>query len=350
MKLLITGASGFLGRHVVAEALRREHHVRAQVRSMSDIDGLHWEHHPCLEVHRADLRSRDRLDELVNGVDVVIHAAADKTGDFYAQFAANVVGTENLLLAMEAAGVQRMVHISTFSVYHYLAIPNGGLIDEDSSIDDSPNDRDDYAKTKLLQERLIREHAHEHDLKVTHLRPGMIFGRDNLFLARLGLDLSDKLWVRIGGSTLIPISYVENCADAVIAAAEHESCADQTIDVIDDDPPTHRRYIEELRKRIEPKPTVVPVPWWLMRGLARSAWLFNKLFFGGEARLPGILRPAALHARFKPHLYSNDRLKQVLNWRQRFDLTDALDRSLGERDTAALEHDSNTTDGAQTAA
>jgi len=350
MKLLVTGASGFLGRHVVAEALRRGHGVRAQLRPASSIDGLNWEGHPGLEIRRADLRSRRGLAELVEGIDVVIHAAADKAGDFYAQFAANVVGTENLLLAMEEAGVNRMIHISTFSVYDNLSIHSGGVLDENSPIDTKADDRDDYARTKLLQERLVREHAEAHGLKVTCLRPGMIYGRGDLFLARLGLRASDRWWVRIGGNTRIPINYVENCADAVVSAAEIPESAGETINVVDDDVPTHRRYIDELRQRTDPRPRVIPVPWWFMRCTARCAWLFNKAFCGGNARLPGLFRPAALHARFKPHLYNNDKLKRVLNWKQRYHLTEALDRSTGDIDTAALGETAEETDEAQTAA
>jgi nucleoside-diphosphate-sugar epimerase len=339
MKLLVTGATGFLGRYIVAEAMRRGHEVRAQVRPASNVAGLNWDTHPRLEMVRADLRSKARLDELVTGVDLVIHAAADKTSDFYAQFAANVVGTENLLGAMERAGVNRLVHISTFSVYDYLKIPTGGVIDEDSPIDRDPEDRDDYAKTKLLQEHLVREHEQEYGLHVTYIRPGMLFGRGELFPARLGLDLSARTWVRIGGRTILPINSVETCADAIVLAAEKPESTGQTINLVDDNPPTHKRYIAALRPHLATKPRVIPVPWRVMAGLARCAWLFNKVCCGGGARVPGVFRPAALHARFKPNLYSNDRAGDVLNWRPRFDLAEALRRSVADTDPAGLQVD-----------
>src|SRR5436305_8304475 len=103
MKLLVTGAGGFLGRYVVAEALRRGHAVRAMVRGSSE--GLAELDHPALELVKADLRSRRGLTDAVKGVDAVLHLAAAKSGDLYAQYAGTVVATENLLAAMTEANV-----------------------------------------------------------------------------------------------------------------------------------------------------------------------------------------------------------------------------------------------------
>src|SRR5687767_6540494 len=104
MRMLVTGAAGFLGQHVVAEALSRGHQVRAVVRPVCGVEGLPWARHPDVEFARTDLRSRKGLVETLDGVDVVVHAAAAKSGDLYAQMAGTVVGTENLLWAMERGG------------------------------------------------------------------------------------------------------------------------------------------------------------------------------------------------------------------------------------------------------
>src|SRR5687767_10308430 len=113
MKLLVTGAAGFLGRYVVAEALRRGHAVRALVRggAGSGSSTCGWEDDPGVELVRADLRSREGLVEACGGVEAVLHLAAAKAGDLYEQYAGTVVATENLLLAMAQAGVRRIVHV-----------------------------------------------------------------------------------------------------------------------------------------------------------------------------------------------------------------------------------------------
>src|SRR3954469_7342012 len=104
MKLLITGANGFLGKYVVAEALRRGHSVRAMVRSPKDAEKNGWLHHPKIELALADLRKRKGLADAIRGVDAVLHLAAAKAGDMYAQYGGTVVATEHLLSAMEEAG------------------------------------------------------------------------------------------------------------------------------------------------------------------------------------------------------------------------------------------------------
>ena len=120
MKLLVTGAAGFLGRFVVAEALRRGHCVRAVIRSGGGVADETVPERPGVEYVDIDLRSRTGLVEACNGVDAVLHLAASKAGDMYTQYAGTVVATENLLEAMTAAGVRRIVGISSFAVYNYL--------------------------------------------------------------------------------------------------------------------------------------------------------------------------------------------------------------------------------------
>jgi len=184
MKLLITGASGFLGRYVVAEALSRGHAVRAVVRPAADA------HHfdADVELARVDLRSPRGLVEACRGVDAVIHCAAAKSGDFYAQFAGTVLATENLLKAMKEAGVIHIVAISSLSVYDYKRMWSFNRLDESSPLESHPEQRDEYAQTKLLQENLVRQFAKDNGWCHTILRPGVIFGKENLWTARLGIQ------------------------------------------------------------------------------------------------------------------------------------------------------------------
>src|SRR5688500_4253173 len=170
MKLLVTGANGFLGRQVVAEALRRGHAVRAMVRSVKDAARNGWIGKPNLEWVQADLRSRRGLVDAVAECDAVLHLAASKSGDIYAQYAGTVVATENLLAAMTEAKIRRIVAISSLSVYDYLHKKSGTVLDEDSPLDLECIDRDEYAQTKLAQENLVREHATRHGWDFVILR------------------------------------------------------------------------------------------------------------------------------------------------------------------------------------
>jgi nucleoside-diphosphate-sugar epimerase len=324
---LVTGAGGFLGRYVVAEATERGHDVRAMVRPAADVTRLPWHADPAVKLVRADLRSRAGLVDALKGTDAVIHLAASVGGDLYTQLSGTVVATENLLDAMREAGVKRLVAISSFSVYAYIDKWSHTVLKETSSIEGRLNERDDYCLTKVMQENLIREYAEREGMQLTVLRPGVIYGRDNLWTACLGAQAGDRWWIRIGAGAKLPLTYVENCADAVVLAVEKPGSIGKTFNVVDSRCPSHRKYIRLLRRRMAPAPKVFPVSWTVMRVICRAAWFANRVFFSGEGKLPSILIPARMHARCKPLRYSNAHLRKTLGWQPRYTLKEALDRS-----------------------
>ncbi|MEL6939649.1 MAG: NAD(P)-dependent oxidoreductase [Cyanobacteria bacterium J06598_1] len=336
MKLLVTGASGYLGKYVVASALRRGHQVRAMVRPATDVSKITWSTHPNVVFARLDLRRRAGIAESLAGADAVLHLAASKAGDFYAQFGGTVLATENLLDAMIDTDIKRLVAIGTFSVYDYINMRSGSTLDESSPLVKVPAWRDEYAQTKLLQEKLVRDFARSQSGLVTILRPGVIYGQDNLWTARLGASLGEGSWLRIGAYSRLPLSYVENCADAIVMAAEQEAAIGQTINVFDDHPPTQREYAKALLAQVPNPPKFVPVNWTVMRLIGNLAWAVNQRLLGGNAKLPGVLIPARLHARFKSLKYSNQKLKQCLGWAPRFGMEAAIARSLDDRDHFAV--------------
>lgn len=330
MRLLITGATGFLGRYTCAEAIRRRHEIRAVVRTDSAAARLAAEigSGVLIESARVDLRSRKGLVEACRGIDCVIHLAAAKSGDIYTQYAGTVVATENLLWAMKEAGVRHIVHVSTFSVYDYMKIKSWSTLTEDSPVEEDGFDRDEYAQTKLVQERLVVNAAKQDGWRWTVLRPGVIYGKDNCWTARVGLQPSSKLWVRTGAWSPVPLNYVENCAEAILMAAEKPEADQQILNVLDDEHPTQREYGKMIQQRTQPKPMMFPVSWTVMRSLARLAWVTNRYIFKDRAKVPGIFSPAKLHARIKPMRFSNAKIKRVLGWTPKYSVREALDRSL----------------------
>ncbi|MDB9494932.1 NAD(P)-dependent oxidoreductase [Spirulina major CS-329] len=332
MKLLITGASGFVGKYVVAEGLRRGHDVKAVVRPQTDVTRIPW--HDCdrLELVRIDLRQQAELTAALVGVDAVIHLAAVKSGDFYDQFAGTVMATESLLAAMAEAKVSRLVAISTFSVYEYQQKRAHSLLDENSPLVTKERviNRDEYSQTKLIQEELYREFGTEHNGKVTILRPGMIYGREYLWHALLGAEFGSVL-LRIGTRGTLPLSYVENCAEAMIITAESEGAIGETINIVDDNLPTQGQYTKELMKRAE-SPKLYYCPWVVMKSIAGFGWWINQTFLEGKAKMPGIVVPAKLHGRFKPLRYTNKHAKTVLNWQPKYTFEESLDRSCGDQE------------------
>ncbi|MBS0015744.1 MAG: NAD(P)-dependent oxidoreductase [Arthrospira sp. SH-MAG29] len=331
MKLFITGASGFLGQYIVAEALRRGHQVKAVLRPQTDETKFSWFNHPNLEIVRLDLRQSSGLVESLQSVDAVIHLAASKSGDFYTQFAGTVIATENVLIAMKKAEISKLIAISTFSVYDYVKMRSHQILDEDSPMEADPLNRDEYAQTKLIQEQLYRDFERDGG-QVAIIRPGMIYGRDYLWNACLGAEIGDSAWLRIGGNAIMPLTYVENCAEAIVIAAEKEAAFGQTLNIVDDNLPTQNIYAQKLIETMDKVPKIYFINWFFMGLIANMAWLFNRVFLEGKARLPGILVPAKLQARFKPLRYSNQKAKQILNWQPTYSLDQAFQRSSGTED------------------
>lgn len=344
MKIYITGATGFVGSYVVSEALRRNHEVVAVVRPSSnstlgsqDSNGDGGQN---VTAARVDLRSRRGLVESLAGVDAVIHLAAAKSGDFHTQFAGTVVATENLLAAMNEAGVNKLIGISTFSVYDFLNTKSGTLIDENALIDDEPALRDEYAQTKLVQEDLYRGFGNGVDRHVTILRPGMIYGADNLWHALLGAEFGPR-FLKIGSKATLPMAYVENCAEAMVLAAEKlaespSPVAGQVINIVDDNLPTQERYAELVAAKME-TPESIPLPWPVVKAAAGALKKGNQILLNGRAKFPGIAVPDRLHARFKPLRYTNRRAKDLLGWTPKYDLASAIDRSIEAQNQKAAD-------------
>jgi len=331
VKVLVTGSTGFVGSAVVASALHAGHDVVALVRPASRTPFPTIASHPRLTLARGDLRDPASIEGAFDGVDAVIHLAATKSGDFATQFAGTVLGTENLLAAVAGTSVERLVAVSTFSVYDYTSMAAGSVIDESSPIDLDPRRRDEYAQTKLIQERLYR--AAMSDLDVVILRPGMIYGRGELWHALLGAELGGA-FLRIGSRAVLPMTYVENCADAIVAAVDAPGVAGETINIVDDALPTQAEYVEALSHHMAISSSI-PVPWPVMKLGAAVVSGVNERFLGGRAKFPGIVVPEKLDGRFKPFRYTNDRARKLLGWFPRFGLDEAFARSVSDVDLVA---------------
>jgi 2-alkyl-3-oxoalkanoate reductase len=327
MKLLITGASGFIGRYVVAAALRKGYDVRAVVRSARN--PLPWPSHPQLEVIHLDLQETDRLPAALSEIDTVVHLAAVMSGTLEEQRQGTVLATQSLLASLKSSSVQHLIAISSFSVYDYLPLSPGTILLESVPLETRPDRRDGYTQAKLAQEILVRQFATETDTLLTILRPGIVYGKDHLWNASLGVNLKDRLWVCVGDRATLPLLYVENCADAIMQAILYPPKSRHTINLIDDNLPTQKAYLEALRQVLPTLPPTVTLPWAVVNQVSN---LVSQLPGISRAKVPGLLVPARVHARFKPLAYNNTRAKQYLDWSPRFGLTDALGRSVGAVD------------------
>ncbi len=327
MKFFVTGANGFLGRHVVAEALDHGHDVVAMVRDAGSLRRTPWHDHERVEVVVGDLRrAAPSWVEALGGADVVVHLAAAVGGDFATQFASTVLGTEQLLATMADTGVLRLVHVSTFSVYDYRALAPGSVLDESSPLEANPTDRDEYAQTKLVQERLVRGFAADRGGRVTVVRPGAVYGPNNLWNAGRAVRLAGPLWAALAPNGELKLTYVENCAQAIVLAAERDEAVGETLNIVDDDPPTQREYEAALKRAGFTVGLSLPVPYVAAKGAGEAVAWVSRRRYGGKLRLPAYAVPAKMDSQYRPLHYPNARAKAVLGWTPRYRLDEALAR------------------------
>ncbi|MCU1698688.1 MAG: epimerase [Mycobacterium sp.] len=326
MRILVTGANGFLGREVVAVARSRGHQVRVLVRRPASTDDE-------VDVVIGDVREPADVAAGVAGCDVVIHLAALKQGDLHAQLQTNAVGTERLLEAMRKAGVPRFVLASSFTVYDCVPVRRGATITEQSPVVERGWLRDAYTATKLLQEELAVNETTAGHMNVAILRAGVVYGPENLWTARLGQELG-PVRLTIGRRARVPLTHVHNCAHALVLAAESEQLGVTIYNVVDDDAPTQAQYYAAIRPGIR-KVRRVHLPFYVAMFVARALDEINRRWLRGNLRIPNFVSHAALAARGRRFDFANAALKQAYGWRPIVGRAEGVRRALGRSDVRA---------------
>jgi nucleoside-diphosphate-sugar epimerase len=324
MRVLVTGAGGFLGRHVVDRLLERGHEVKAVLRPASAPP----EPRPRVEVVRADLRVQPDLVPLFEGTDAVLHVAAATEGDEDTQFASSVVGTERLLDAMARTPVRRFVLVSSLVVYDWRKAR--GTMDEETPLAGDIYRMGAYDIAKYWQERVVLRRSKEMGLELTVLRPGFIWGQGRAEPAGMGRVVG-RAYVLFGPATRLPLTHVLNCADAIAVATENRAAIGGVFNVVDDDSVRVWRYAREHARGTGRVGFPLPVPYAVGMGVARLAGATSRFFFGEKGKLPSLFTPRRFEAQFKPLRYSNRRLREVLGWKAPLSFDACLARTFGAR-------------------
>ncbi len=321
MTVLVTGASGFIGGHVVDALVRRGVTPRVLARPGEPVDRL-----VALEVEivRGDLGDAASLRAAAAGMERVLHCAA-RTGpwgpaDEYRT--ANVQGLSALLEASLAAGVRRFVHLSSAIV-----VGTGpGAVDEDAPYRPEPNP---YSASKIEGERLLQRAIRERGAPVTILRPGLLYGpRDGGSFGRFAELVEGGRMVLLGsGENRIPLVYVEDVAEAVLLASESPRASGRTYFIVNDEPVTQGGYLREIAAALGVAPSFRRVPYGLAQALAAGAeWAvrasgragpppltrFGVRLMGGDARVS--IRRAREELGFSPRVGLREGVRRGVEW------------------------------------
>jgi nucleoside-diphosphate-sugar epimerase len=270
VKVLVTGAAGFLGGHLVDMLVERGDEVRAMVRPVEDAHRL--KQLPGLEVVQGDLTDAASLKRAVQGVQRVYNVAA-KTGpwgleDVYR--AINVRGLVDLVNVATDAGVQRIVHTSSITVYgHHLH----GIITEDHPFHAENNP---YSRTKIAGEKMLANLVKDRGAPVVIVRPAWIYGpRDTASFGRfVALVESGKFFFFGSGRNVVPVVYVLDVAQGLIKAGDAgDEVIGQAYTIADDRRVSQAEYLNTIADFLGVAPISRTVPYLPLYAAGRTAEL-----------------------------------------------------------------------------
>lgn len=337
-RFLVTGASGFIGVQVVEVLLKQgEANLRCFVRPSSRMKRLQevihrYDAENRVDIVAGDLLSRDDCRKAAADTTVVYHLAAGFDKSFAGAFMNSVLTTRNLLEAFREVGRPgRFVNVSSFAVYSNLNLPRGALLDEASPLEDSPQERyDAYAFGKLKQEELVRDYGQKQGVPFVILRPGTVFGPGKRDLTgRIGVDTFGFL-LHVGGRNQLPLTYVENCAEAIVLAGLKPGVDGETFNVVDDDLLTSKQFLKAWKRRTGRRFSV-RLPYFLAYGLCG---LWEDWSKRRKGQLPPAFNRRRCAAEWKGNRFTNRKLKERLGWQPRVGMDEAMEAFLSQFDPA----------------
>jgi nucleoside-diphosphate-sugar epimerase len=261
-RVLVTGATGLLGSHLVERLVAQGHPVRALVRETSRtefLDGL------GVEIYRGDLCDSSACSRAVDGVTWVFHCAA-KVGDWgtWPEFQVGCIdATRTLAQASTCVGIDRFVHISSTSAYGHPP-DQSTPIDETAPLGQNIWVLDHYTRSKVECERLLWEMARSGRLPLTVIRPSWLFGeRDRTTIPRL---IQEFRWRRVSvvgrGDNPLSAVYAGVVADAALLAARDPESVGEAYNITSHSPITQREFLDMLADAVNVPRVTWHYPFW----------------------------------------------------------------------------------------
>ena len=309
MKILVTGATGFIGKQLSETLTNSGHEVRCTARSHSSSDPVFRELIAC------DLESADSLDQLTSGCEVIVHLAGrahmmsdDPAKSESLYISANVDVTRRLAQSAARNGVKRMILMSSVKV-------NGEstTIDTPFTPHDTPNPQDPYGRSKTQAEQALWEVTSMSKLEGVVIRPPLVYGprvRAN-FASLIGIvDRGIPLPL---GSIQNKRSFValDNLFDLISTTLQSPNAAGNTFLVSDGNDLSTPELVRSIASALRKSPTLIPIPSALLKLAAMFAGML-----GAYDRLCGSLT------------VDISLTKQLLDWAPPFTVQDSLQRTV----------------------
>ncbi len=260
--VLVTGASGFIGRRLVHRLAADGFHVICLLRASSSLP-TDWP--DSVRVVRASLTDPSSLHDVLRGVDAVCHLAAHVSdwGTLEEIRSANVKATQNLLQAASHQLLQRFVHVSTTDVYGH-----PGVIGHDETIPPRPPHFNWYAETKRQAEELVVQST----LPWTIVRPATVYGPGSVsVLGEFARALRDgfMLWVN-HGRAIAGLVYVDDVVNGIRLALDHPAALRESFNLSDSTELTWHQFLHDLARELGYPFRSVSLPYPIAAGLGTA--------------------------------------------------------------------------------
>ncbi len=319
--VLLTGATGFLGSHVVREALARGIRPVAMVRGSgkASLQGLD------LPEVRGDLTDTASLLGATEGIETVIHLAAYYTffgrAELYEKI--TVEGTRNLLEACARNGVRRLIYCSSTEAIGPVQNPPGN---EESF----PNPQYEYGRSKLRAEALVREYG-ARGLDYTILRPSGLYGPGNVddvaywFITSFAKNSLATRFIVGSGRSLVQFTHVRDAARAFLLALERpEKASGQTYIIADRRGYTYGEVYAMLAEICGRKAPSLHVPPLLAKALIAPVEAINRI----SGRESFMWHVSTVDSVTSDRCYSPEKARRDLGFAAQYDLRAGLRESV----------------------
>ena len=313
MNALVTGATGFIGSHLVKQLVREKHKIRALVLPGEDAAALEEQ---GAMVWRGDLSRRDSLSGCCDDIDVVFHLAGRVTdwGTKKQFYDAIYTATDNLL--EEAAGkADRFVYISSVAALGCHRCLKGVKETDQPQKSGLP-----YNDAKLDTEKLVLSYHDKGRISCTIVRPANVTGPGSVWVRDLLDKMKGFLPVIDGGGQSSSFVYIDNLVDGIILAGTKEIAKGNIYHFRDDWNISWKQYLTDLGSFIGKKPAI-SMPFWLAFAIA---WACDMVF------TPFNLRPPL--SRFGVYILGRDYdmdtalTQKQLGWKTRVSYTEAMEK------------------------
>ncbi len=322
MKVLITGATGFVGSHLIKKCLEKGWEVSAFV--WEGDQEADWLKDLGINIFFGDVRNSSDVSDAVKGQDVVFHAAA-YVSDWGAKSLfeeITVHGTENVCAAALRQGVKRLVLVSTNDVF---GRREDVVTDETFPL--SPWG-EPYPDTKIRAEEVAWSYHKKYNLPVTMVYPCWIYGEgDKTFVPLLADAILKREMVFMRKSALVWPAYVGNVTNLLITIAEHPNAVGQGYLVHDGESDTLENFCQKIAKAYQTEMKVRYIPYWLAMLAAFVLEIIWKILGRKQrpilttytvknlgSRLKFTIEKAKNDLDWEPPVSYKEGMKRTLNW------------------------------------